>query len=388
MHKILFIDHYSYIYGSENSLFELLSKIDRNRFLPVVALPTDGPLLQKISKLGIKCERTPLSQLKLRNPLPYLATVLGLLWLIHKHEINLIHTNVDIATQYALPAARITRRPIISFTRNFLSPRGFRRMFLGYSDVLIANSRAVMGTYLPPKNTRQKRHVIHNAIDPEVYRPLSSNNGFRSKWGIPSDSFIIAVVGRITPPKAQHIFLEALARIKEQLPQFHALIVGDTQIEGDDWYLENLKDFVHKSGLAENVTFTGYIGEIIPLLNSIDLMVLPTLKEPFGRILIEAMAMKKPVISVARGGPLEILQDGVTGIFVPPKDAQSLAEAILRIINDRALAKRLGENGRKRVKAFFDIRENVFKIEQIYLEVLNSSSKKIARDKNVWCKSN
>lgn len=370
MYNILYIDHYSYIYGSENSLLELLANLGRNKFFPLVTLPGPGPLVKKVSALGIKCEIVPLKPLKLRNPIPYLSTVISLIKLIRRYDIELIHANVDIATQYALPAAKIMKIPIVSFTRNFLTPRGFGRMFLNYSDVLVANSKAVMESYLPPRNKKQKRFVIYNAVDCDTLFPFGDNNKFRLKWGIPADTFLISVIGRITPAKGQHILLNAMEQLRTKVPAFHIVIVGDTKIEKHDWYFDQLKKLSKSIGLKEHVTFTGHLENIIPLLNAIDLLVLPTFKEPFGRVLIEAMAMKKPVIATSAGGPLEIVKDGNSGLLVPPKDSGALAKAILRIVGDKEYAGLLGRNGQKRVHNLFSIGENVRKIQQVYLNLL------------------
>ena len=374
-HRILFLDPTSAISGAEVSLLGLLRNLNREVFDPLVALPGIGPLFERVARLGVETVIIPQSKLKVSNPLPYLKTVFYLVKLIRERGVGLIHSNMDIGNQYGLVAARLTGIPIICHTRNILTKRPFQRMLLRYADVLIANSRAVKASYAMYVSKSQKVVVINNGVDLDEFSSLHAGIGmFREKIGVPNDAFVVGHIARICPEKGQHTLIDAMALVAKTQSKAYALIVGDTIVDNSTAFLMSLKQRVLEYELADKVIFTGFVDKIVDLYADLDLVVLPSLCEPFGRTLIEAMAMEKPVIASGVGGPLEIVENEVTGFLISPNDPVQLAEAILKVLQDKKLSKKLGENGKERVNRFFTIEENVRKNEQVYLELLNSKS--------------
>lgn len=374
-HRTLYLSPVYKIAGAEMSLLGMLRNINREVFEPLVALSGPGPLVERIARLGVETVIIPQQKLKPMNPLPYLKTVFSLVNLIRTRQIDLIHSNIGLSNQYGVVAARLTDIPIICHIRDILSKRSFRRMFLGYSDVLIANSHAVASSYAKYVAKSQKVVVIHNGVDLKEFSPICTKSGvFRRKLGLPDDAFIVGHIARICPEKGQHTLIDAMARVAKTHSEVYALIAGNIADHISDAFLMSLKQRVREQGLCERIIFTGFVDNIIELYADLDLVILPSLFEPFGRTLIEAMAMEKPVIAAAVGGPLEVVVEGETGFLVPPNDPDKLAEALLKILQDKELAKRLGENGKERVKRFFTIEEYVRKNEQVYLELLNSKN--------------
>ena len=154
-------------------------------------------------------------------------------------------------------------------------------------------------------------------------------------------------------------------------PNVSALIVGDTKIDRSEDYLEELYQIVWKLGLKDKVIFTGFVNEMKELYASLDLLVLPSYAEPFGRVIIEAMAMEKPVIATRAGGAVEIVESGVTGLLVPPDDIDGRIQAILKMIEDEEGREHMGKAGRKGVENNFDIEKSVVETQKIYMELLN-----------------
>jgi len=353
------------------SLLGLLQNLNKEAFEPLAALPGPGPLEERMADIGVETVIIPQQKLKARNPLPYLKTIYYLVNLIRKRNIDLIHSNMDIGNQYGLVAAKLTGIPIICHTRNILSERPFRRMFLRYADVLIANSHAVAASYGTYVCKSQKVVVIHNGLDLNEFSPNNTRRGiFRRKLKIPDDAFVIGHIARICPEKEQHTLIDAMTHVAQTHLEAYALIVGDTTIDDSAPFLSSLKQRVQEQKLAGRVVFTGFVDNIVDLYAAVDLVVLPSLCEPFGRTLIEAMAMGKPVVATRAGGAIEVVEDGVTGLLVPPENSPQLAEAILKIMEDRGAAREFGANGRKRAERLFSIEQNVRKIEQTYIETL------------------
>jgi len=194
----------------------------------------------------------------------------------------------------------------------------------------------------------------------------------RHQWGLDERTFVIAVIGRITPAKGQDTFLQALAQVVAQAPQTHAFLVGSTEIDQSGNFLLTLKQMVWKLGLSNRVTFADTVESVPAFLEAVDLLVSPTLSEGFGRALIEAMAMEKPMIASAIGGPLEVVVEGETGLLVPPSDSRALACAMLRLMRSPEMARTMGRKGRHRVQEVFSVDKHVEQTEQIYKEILNS----------------
>jgi len=372
-HRLLYLNVASTVSGAEISLLGLLRNLNREIFEPIVALPGPGPLVERMARLGVETVIIPQQKLKARNPFPYLKTVFCLVNLVRGRHIDLIHSNLDIGNQYGVVAARLTGIPIICHTRNLLSERPFRRMFLRYADVLIANSCAVAASYARYIGKSQKGVVIHNGVDLDEFSPSRTRNGvFRGKLGLPDDAFVIGHIGRICPEKGQHILIDAMAKVAKTHSEAHALIVGETVVDNSAAFLMSLKQRVLELGLAERVSFIGFVDNIIDLYADLDLVVLPSLCEGFGRSLIEAMAIGKPVVATRAGGGVEIVEHGVTGFLIQPNDHIQLAEAILKVTENRDAANEFGMNGRRRVEKLFGIEQNVRKTEQVYLETLRS----------------
>lgn len=371
-YRILYLNPVSVISGAEISLLGLLRSLNREIFEPIVALPCSGPLVERINRLDVKVVIIPQQKVKIKNIFSYLKTVIYLFNLIRRRHINLIHCNMDICNQYALIAAKMTRIPIVCHTRNILGKRSFQRMFLNYSDVLIANSTAVAASYSKYVSRLQKIKVIYNGVDINEYFLSSTRSGiFRKQLGIPDHAFVIGHIARICPEKGQHTLIDAMAEVTKTHSEVYTLIVGETIVDNSAYFLKLLKQRVLDLGLSERVSFGGFVDNIKELYADLDLVVLPSLCEPFGRVLIEAMAMEIPVIANRWGGPMEIIEDGQSGLLVDTSNTKAFADTIIKLLNDQPLCKKMGKRGREIVEKKFSLQANVHGIETVYKSLLN-----------------
>ena len=180
----------------------------------------------------------------------------------------------------------------------------------------------------------------------------------------------VALVGRLCRWKGQHVFLEAAAQIGKAFPEARFQVVGSALFEEHD-YERELHELVRTLKVEERVEFTGFRDDVSALIGAADIMVHASITgEPFGQVVIEGMAAGKPVVATDGGGVPEIVVDGVTGVLVPMRDAQSMAAAICRLLADPALARRMGQLGRQRVLEHFLIQHTADKVQQIYDELL------------------
>ena len=183
----------------------------------------------------------------------------------------------------------------------------------------------------------------------------------------------VGLVGRISPWKGQHIFIQAAALVNQRFPHARFFIIG-AALFGEDQYEQEVRQLPRQLGIHENVEFSGFRKDIGRAIAELDLLVhASTIGEPFGQVIIEGMAAGKPVVATNGGGVPEIVEDGRTGILVPMADIEAMASAICRILSDPASAKAMGLRARQSVADHFTIEQTARRVEAVYAELLDSA---------------
>jgi len=207
------------------------------------------------------------------------------------------------------------------------------------------------------EHTRVPEHIIKVVPlgrDTRIFDPGRYDSALAKKaLKLPLDRPIIAMLGRLDPLKGQEEFLRSVCAVKERRPDALFIIAGD-ETKGEGGYRSVLLDLARDLGILDQVRFLPFTEEVPEFLAAIDIFVLPSHSETFGLVLIEAMAMEKPVIATSAGGVPEIVENGYDGILVPPRDEKALAEAVLLLLNDAALRLTLSHNAREDVVLRFD----------------------------------
>jgi glycosyltransferase involved in cell wall biosynthesis len=195
--------------------------------------------------------------------------------------------------------------------------------------------------------------VVHSPVDLERFDPGRVDRATaRARLGLDAQP-ALAVVGQITPWKGQATALQALALLKRELPQVRLLVVGSVKFAAagtrydNAGYLRSLEEMTAALGLAENVRFMGERADVPEVLRAVDLLLVPSSEEPFGRVVLEAMAMETAVIATARGGPAEVIEDGVTGMLVAPGEPAAWAQAASDLLGDADRRREMGRQGRR-----------------------------------------
>lgn len=374
--NVLYIGASSEIGGAENSLRVLLKGLNKELFQPTVVLPLDGPFAKSVTDLDIELLITPLSPLKSRNPVPYLMTVRRLAKLMKTKRIDLVHCNQDVCNQYAVPAARLNRIPIVCHTRTIIpEKRAFQRTFLGFSDVLIAISRNVAASYTPYTRKPQRVMVIPNGVDLMEFSPSPLRRDHsRRELHVAHGTYLMGLLGRIIPQKGHHVMVQALARLAKTHPNTCLVVAGGAKTGNHTWFqdgafLNDLRRLINDLGVTQKVIFTGFVDHVRAIYESLDVLVVPSLVEACGRTALEAMAMQIPVVASDVGPAREVVEDDRTALLVPPNDPEQLAMAIETLMTNRVLARELGENGRRRVEKYFSSEQHVRTVEQLYRSV-------------------
>ncbi len=386
--RILFLHGTSEIGGSDVSLVELVRHLDQARFHPIVALPAVGPLVPHLEACGAEVVIAPrMKKLTTRRGraylVPYLANypfaVSWLARLIRARGVELVHTNT-IHNLYGLAAARLARRPHVWHVREIVWQsrlvRRLERVLVLRSDRVIVTSDAV-GELFRDLGGGLPAHVckVPNGVDLDLFRPGASNGTVHAALELPRDVPLVGAVCRLDAWKGVDVFLHAAALVRRQLPAARFVVVGGP-IEGQEAYAATLEQLARRLELQDIVRFAGWRftpRDMPEVYRTLAVAVLPSRRpEPFGLVLVEAMACGRPVVATDHGGPREICEPGETGVLVPPGDPDALAAAIAWLLAHPERARAMGEAGRRRAEARYDVKRTVRAVEAIYDELVSA----------------
>jgi glycosyltransferase involved in cell wall biosynthesis len=385
--KVAYLDHAADVGGgAEEALVDLLRFVDRDRVEPLLIVAERTDWLRGVDLADSQIvrffresdeildrSRDTLGDARsnLRSLRRSVGLVRGLAQLLRRHDVDIVHTNSLKTHVLGGLAARMARRPLIWDVRDILDPGPARNLLLRVARLthphIIAMSAAV-GKFLEPAHCRTT--VVHGGRSPEHFVQAAPSEALRAELGLTPDHEVITVIARLTPWKGHPVLLDAFRAIHVERPQARLLVVGAPTF-WEESYLGELQERAEQLGCADAVRWLGFRDDIPQLLALTDIMVLPSLSEPFGIVIVEAMIAGKPVIVNDSGGPPEIVADGVTGLIVPTQKVGPLADAIAELLGDPERAREMGRRGRERALEHFDIRRSVRQIEDIYQTVVS-----------------
>jgi glycosyltransferase involved in cell wall biosynthesis len=392
--RVLFFDHTAALGGGEIALANLVSHLDPKRVKPIVVLAAEGPLADRlrpttetyvlplsVAVTGQKKDSLGFASLfRVREAVSVFRYVRQLARLMRSHNVAIVHTNSLKADIIGGIAGRLARLPVVWHVRDRIEddylPKCVVRAFRGLARVIpnyvIANSAATLRSLHPRKGTSNtsvipsgcklwgRSAIVHDGTAPAA---LAERTELRQESHV-------GLVGRISPWKGQHIFIQAAALVHQDFPDARFFIIGSA-LFGEDSYDQEIRRLPGQLGIESIVKFTGFRSDVDRAIAELDLVVHASTKgEPFGQVIIEAMAAGKPVVATNGGGVPEIVEDGRTGILVPMGDAQAMAQAICRILSNPVGAKAMGRQGRKRVADHFTLQQTARRVEAAYAKVL------------------
>ena len=206
--------------------------------------------------------------------------------------------------------------------------------------------------------------LVHYGIDPPAKIHSSTVKEFKRQWDIDQNSTVMAAVGRLVPVKGHRTLMGSLPAVLEVTGEFTLLFAGDGPLEGE------LRKLACRLGVEKYVRFIGFMPDIHPLLGAIDLLVHPSLGEGFGLAPLEAMGHGLPIVASRVLALPEVIEENKSGLLVPPEDPGQLADAIISLLTDAQLRRKMGEAGRQRFLENFTLDKMVKKTEDVYEEIL------------------
>jgi len=387
--RILLVSHLSTLSGAEQALLRLVGALDRSRVEPLVVLPDTGPLASRLGELGVRTEIRPIawwipatnwSRAEFFGQLEGVSgRVEGICALASEWGAELIHTNTVVTIEGALAAARLglphlwhLRAP---FWKGHFPPAYFDEIPFFFSvvdqlsDHIVCVSREVE-RQIPEDCRLAPRSVILDGFErPEVSAgQAETREALARRYGVDARSRLVACVGGIQRRKGQLDLVEAAARLAPQFPDAVFVLCGEA---ADAEYSARVLRRIEELGLGSRFRFPGFEKDIAGVLAHVELLVHPALSEGFGLAILEAMAAGKPVVATRSGGPEEIVEDGVSGLLVPPGDPEALAAAVGRVLGDPVLAGALGRGAARRAGRF-TLCETARQTEALYDRLLAS----------------
>lgn len=331
----------------------------------VYFLDEPGPVSDLYRAAG--CE--PIHLCYHQRPLPHIWRDLRYLLTTHQpHIIQIFGTRANLLGRIA--ARRYTQAVVICGQRSVGSgswwPRYVERAANRWVDFYIANSHAgarwlAERAHVPPAKIR----TIHSGLDAETFMQAAQGQ-IRPSLPIPPDTPLIVSVGNLRKVKDQQTLIHAAHQLYRQAHSFHLLLVGDGQRRTA---LEQLSRDLNMDNL---ITFMGRRADVSAILADADIKVLSSRSEGLPAAIMEAMAAGLPVVATAVGGVPELVQDGLTGLLVPPDDAPALAEALATLLNDPSLRQQYGRAGQQHIITHFNLADKVAELEHTYRRLVKS----------------
>jgi glycosyltransferase involved in cell wall biosynthesis len=338
--------------GSENMLWTFLRHVDRSRIEPMVVFFEHGPFEREVAGLGMRTAVVPSG--RLRELARAARVVQAVRSILRTEEPDLI-LNWSAKTQlYGATAAAVAGvgGRVVWWQHTVPNGHWLDRL----ATALPARAIGCSSFESRQAQVRLRPHRPSFVVHPGIEAPasnISERVALRAELGLPQDRFVVGIVGRLQPWKGQHRLLAALAALRQAGHAVHGLIVGGEALGLSPEYEPYLHRLASELGIRDSVAFTGRVPDGARYLAAMDIFVNTSTREPFGIVLLEAMAAGLPTVAFDSGGPREIIEPGRTGLLVTERTVEALADAIETLLVGPKLRIRLGEGGRERVERRF-----------------------------------
>jgi len=299
-------------------------------------------------------------------------TVARICHLLRRLQIQLVCGNMDKEVRLAGMAARLIGVPLVRRRGSdmpFPNKMRFRLVDRYLVQRIIVNSLATRETLLRgnPWLCPEKLHLIYNGIAPPAVDQPGEQERVIGELFLKDASPVLAVVGLLKERKGHEILFRALPRVIREFPRARLLVVGEGQRR------THLEALAQQLNIAGSILFLGFRDDIAAVMRAADAVILPSANEGFGYVLAEAMSMGRAVVSTRVSSIPEVIQEGQTGLLVPPGDAEALGEAILDLSRHPEKASKLGQAGQQRVRELFSLERMIDEVEVFFKEVVEEA---------------
>lgn len=389
--KVLFLDQTGSTGGAELSLFDIARHFGARA---KVVLLEDGDFARRLESAGLDVEvlgkhsaltfARESGKLAAANAVPGVA-LLALRLARRLPHVDVVHATGQKALVVGTVAAKLAGKPLVWHLRDLLVPEHFsatsRTVAITFANwgaaSVIANSRATAEAFTSAGGRKDRLITIHNGVREAPFDAVTEGEAAatRASLAVPCGVPLVGLFGRLAPWKGQHVLLEALRDLRE----VHAVLVGDAQF-GEAEYVAALRRRVDDLGLGSRVQFLGFREDVPALMKACDVIVHASVApEPFGRVIVEGMLARRPVVATRGGGVTEIIDDGVTGVLVAPGDVGDLTKRLAELLGSPSLQNRLANAGRSNVLGKFSVDCMLSRVEGQLTAVVARSNTVVAK---------
>ena len=376
--------------GTEGQVMNLVDRLDLSRFaVRFACFNRSGRFLPLLDARAI-----PVTQYTIKRlyDLRALKEQWRLANEIRRHRVDIVHSYNFYGNVFAVPAAKLARTPVVVASIRSMGElytplqRRVQRHVCRLADCILTNADAIRQSLIAEGYDAAKITVIRNGIDVASQR-RTPNGGqrFRREFALPADAPIVAVLARLSPVKGIEYFLQAAVLVARRFADARFVVVGGSTLANDRRhaprdYRAELEAMAKRLGLEGRVVFTGVRSDVADVLSQVAVSVLPSLSEGVSNTVLESMAAGVPVVATRVGGIPEAIEDGETGLLVPPRNSAALAHAIGVLLEDRQLATHLGQAGQRRIAREFQLDRSVRETENLYVELLERARERGPQD--------
>ena len=365
--KVLYLIDKLELAGAQRHLIALLKRMDRSRYEPTVAcLMQEGSLAEEVRALGV-----PVMALGVKR-IYGLSGVLGLVkltWLLKRERIDILHSFMFSENILGAMAAHWAETPMVITCRRDtgILSEGKPRHFFAYRltnrwvDRILCVSEAIRSLVIRTERTLEAKVLtIPNGAQIEASVSAKKKAEERNRLGVAKDALIVAIVANLSWVKDHETFFKAAQRVKREQPNVRFWVIGEGALR------KKLEKQVASLKLQQEVRFFGRVADPKPLLSLADISVNASVSEGMSNTILESMALGIPVVATDVDGNPETVSDGKTGLLVPPKNPEAMAQALLRLLRDSSLRAQMGEAGRDRIRQSLSLERMVQANEALY----------------------
>jgi glycosyltransferase involved in cell wall biosynthesis len=353
--------------GSPRAMLRMIDSLDRNRFQPAFMASRAGSLIDELRSRKVEIIEGEVASVSWKNPLRLIARVRAKRRILRQFGVDFVHMNEPGWNSDIVLAAGLARIPVALHLHNpgNISKKNFnfaiaRRVFLCSA----AQSNEIVNF----DKIEDKCVVLHNAVDIGLF---ASGRPIRAAIGLAQDDIVIGTIAQISHRKGIDLFLDTAERLVASGKQLKFVIVGPKAVK-EEQYFQSIIDRIKQGPLRESVIYLGSRVDVPDVLASFDVFFLPTRAEPFGMVVIEAMAAGVPVVVSGVGGIVEIVTSRDIGRTVRPLSSEAYAAAIDELLQMGDGRKALGERGRQSLSGRFDLAKMGVTLGAVYEELVTS----------------
>jgi glycosyltransferase involved in cell wall biosynthesis len=367
---VLFVNSWSTAHGgSSTSLIDVVTNLDPARYRPVVMCPVEGELPERLRAAGVRVVVRGIHRPTREEIHRFLLEVPRHWAWLRGEGIAIVHGNTSASRRSIVQAAAAARIPYLQHVRNTVREPGSN---YGYAvaERIICNSEASGAIFRDDPAFRGKTMTLYNAVD--LARYDEEHDTRRAELGIAATDPIVGFVGQLVPRKGVTTLIAAMPAVVAQVPNATLVIVGCAPPDETEYEAE-CRRLVSSLGLDARVRFVGYRRDVPAFMRTFDVFALPTRSEPFGKVVIEAMAAGCPVVASEVGGIPEIVTGPELGTLIQPDDPAGLASALLGFLGDAGRRRAVSATGAASVRARFGMDGMLTRLQSTYDDVVSGA---------------